>query len=241
MSASNSAIKTSPTDVLIFNIKLLLGGTIHELRNPVFAMGVTVDALEKRLGETSEIKPYFAALRHELDRILQLAHELGDLIAPINQCQVFSIKELIMKVISDLNSLAQSKEVSVTTNIDENLKPVFVDISRLQIALQRLIGLSIIRTPKGEEVKLKIVQHEDDHKSEIQIDIKDNGPLLDPRAMRDVLLPFGIRRGGKLSLDVAIAYTTILAHNGTMSAHNDKLKGLCFTVRLPNVVGDIAP
>ena len=215
------------------NVTALVAGTVHELRNPVFALGATVDALEQRLGATSEVAAHLSALRNELERILCLARELGELVTPVGPRVPTPINELVSRVIAGFAAAAQPQQTPIVLRaVAAGL--VDADAPRLEAALGRLVGLALCRTPAGGTVEVAIDRPAAADTPSVQISVRDVGPLLEPRALRDALVPFGLRRAGKLTLDVAIANALVQAHGGNMTVANGEHQGLRFTIELPS-------
>src|SRR5512133_210658 len=54
------------------SLRALVGGVVHEMRNPAFGIGVNLDALEATFGDEPRYRPFVAALRDSCNRILSL-------------------------------------------------------------------------------------------------------------------------------------------------------------------------
>ncbi|HEY6097959.1 MAG TPA: histidine kinase dimerization/phospho-acceptor domain-containing protein [Anaeromyxobacter sp.] len=56
----------------------LVSGVAHEVRNPLFAISATVDALDARFGGREDLGAFVATLRGEVDRLGRLMRDLLD-------------------------------------------------------------------------------------------------------------------------------------------------------------------
>ncbi len=54
----------------------LVAGVVHEVRNPLFGMSATLDAMERRFGTGEGEEPFLRALRRELERLTLLMRDL---------------------------------------------------------------------------------------------------------------------------------------------------------------------
>jgi len=213
----------------------LVAGIVHELRNPVFALGATLDALEQRLGPLAEIRPHLEVLRHELGRLTALARDLGELEPATARREPTDARELLARVVGERERWAAERQVALIARLPSAAGVLAADGARLAMGLGRVIDFAIARTPAGGDVTLR------GHKTEasgLRVLVLDRGPTLPPEALRDALVPFGVRREGKLTLDLAIAAATVAEHGGTMQVENGTAEGLRVTIDLPLVPPD---
>jgi signal transduction histidine kinase len=215
----------------------LVGGIIHEVRNPVFAMTATLDALEQRLGDRSDVRPHVTVLRQELERLTTLMRDLGEVIAPRGSRRRTSLSGLLARVVAERERSAAELGVTLVARFSSSLGFAELDETRMAAALARLLDFSVARTPSGGAVRLSA--HRSEHTARIAL--CDGGPVLAPDVLRVALAPFGLRRSGQLSLDVAIAAAVVRAHGGGMSVANEPVEGVRFTLELPCTEVDTSP
>ena len=60
------------------SLRALVGGVVHEIRNPVYGISINLDALEATFGEEPRYGPFVAALRESAERIASLMNDLRD-------------------------------------------------------------------------------------------------------------------------------------------------------------------
>ncbi len=209
----------------------LLAGIIHELRNPVFALGATLDALEQRLGDRTEVRPHLEVLRSEVDRIMALARDLGELAAPLGPTAATDTRALVSRLVADRERAAQRGQVALVVRLPSALPEIEADAGRLALGLGRLLDFAIARTPAGASVAVHA--HADAAPEAVRLVVSDGGGPLEPRALADALAPFGVRRAGRLTLDLAVAAAVAEQHGGRMAVENVGREGLRYAVTLP--------
>ena len=207
----------------------LVAGIVHELRNPVFALGATLDALEQRLGPRDDIQTHLEVLRHELGRLAGLARDLGELEPSTSPRQPTDARELLARVVADREPWAAGRQVALIARLPAAAGLVEADGRRLGAGFARIIDFAVARTPAGGDVTVHAHRDGDG----LRVLVLDRGPSLPAEALRDALSPFGVRREGKLTLDLAIAAAITAEHGGTMRVENGSAEGLRVTVDLP--------
>jgi signal transduction histidine kinase len=213
----------------------LVGGIVHELRNPVFALGATLDALEQRLGPRDEIRPHLEVLRHELGRLADLARDLGELEPSTARREPTDARELLSRVVAERERRAAERQVALIARLPSRAGLLNADGARLAMGIGRVVDFAVARTPAGGDVTVRAHKADRAGGPGLQVLVIDSGPGLPAEALRDALVPFGVRREGKLTLDLAIAAATVAEHGGTMQVENGSAEGLRIIIDLPLV------
>jgi len=228
VSASSRPPASGPADQAT-----LVAGIVHELRNPVFALGATLDALEQRLGPRDEIRHHLEVLRHELGRLAGLARDLGELEPSTAPRQPTEARELLARVVAERERWAAQRQVTLIARLPTSAGVVVADGARLSAGFGRLVDFAVARTPVGGDVAVRAHRDDSVGSGSLRVIVLDRGPGLPPEALRGALAPFGVRREGKLTLDLAIAAAVMAEHGGTMRVENGPGEGLRVTVDLP--------
>src|SRR5947207_128842 len=141
---------------------------------------------------------------------------------------------VIRAALETVRPVAESKGVTLTSNVDAEAGPVSGDPSRLQQVLWNLLTNSIKFTPKGGTVAVR-VQAVD---RQVEMTVEDSGPGIPPAFLPHVFERFrqaegGAARGkGGLGLGLAIARNVVELHQGTITgAHLGPGPGAVSTVR----------
>ncbi|MCG8614177.1 MAG: response regulator [Pseudomonadales bacterium] len=180
-----------------------LATTSHELRMPLHS----IDGLAKILLKDPALVPLHQQ-RHNVELISATATRLGNLVNDILdfasikhssldlQQEVVELRSVIVAVIDNVEPLIGSKDIVLTTDVDDSVKFVFADANRVQQILFNLLGNAIKFTEEGF-ILLKSRRKG----VAVEIEVIDTGVGIPPDKMDIIFEPFE-----KLSQNQATAY-----------------------------------
>jgi two-component system, OmpR family, sensor kinase len=220
----------------------------HELRTPLagisgfaelYRMGAAeVDATMNRI-ERESVR--LAGLVDDLLLLAQLDEGQHDLVRPAPM----DLRTLAVDALHDLRALDPTREISLTGpdgSPDPAPAPVLGAESRLRRVVTNLVGNAIAHTPAGSPVRVGVGTSGAD----AVLEIADSGPGMSPEQARLVFDRFyradtsRARDGsGGAGLGLAIAWSLVVAHGGTIDLDTAAGRGATFRVRMP-VHGDTA-
>jgi signal transduction histidine kinase/CheY-like chemotaxis protein len=218
-----------------------LATVAHELRTPLSAMLGWAHVLrEEKVDEATSVRALDAILRNARAQMRLIADllDVSRIVAGTMQVemQVVEPVAVIRAALETVRPAAESKGITLTSNVDAEAGPVTGDPSRLQQVLWNLLTNAIKFTPNGGTVAVR-VQAVD---GQVEVTVEDTGPGIPPAFLPYVFERFRqaageINRGkGGLGLGMAIARKVVELHEGTITAANrDPGPGAVFTVRLP--------
>ncbi|HUJ24970.1 MAG TPA: ATP-binding protein [Myxococcales bacterium] len=208
----------------------LVAGVAHEVRNPIFGMSATLDAMEARLGTDPQQEPFLRMMRRELDRVNALMRDLLEYGRPP---AVTLIKDEVAPVVAmAVRSCAPAAEMA-SVRIDNQVGPdagiVEMDAPRLAQVFQNLIENAIQHSPAGGVVRIEGSRGG----ARSAVRVLDSGPGFDPKDLPRIFEPFFSRRRGGTGLGLSIVQRIVEQHHGTLEATNRAEGGASVTVFLP--------
>lgn len=210
----------------------VLGGIAHEVRNVLFATGMTLEALEATQPASDELTGCIEALRRQLEPLHALVIDLGLLYdAPTSGFAPVSLNTMLRAAAEHCRPPKQGASVAVTD--DSGAVRVHVEQSSMLRALTHLLSYALQRSSTGFIVVPIVRVREIDGTSWVECLIADNGEALRAEDVDHVLDAYYPRSRGGFDARLATARRVIEAHGGTLHAEPGSGGGVRLVVRLP--------
>jgi signal transduction histidine kinase len=209
----------------------LVAGVAHEVRNPLFAISATVDAMEQASG--GSLKEYFEVLREEIDRMTRLMQDLlayGRPAAPV--FNAFSIGEIIDAAIRNSSALATRQRVELKKVIRAN-PTIVADRERLGRAMENLIDNAVQHSQAESAVTVHCATRSRGRSRYVDIKVQDRGRGFTQEDLSRIFEPFFSRRKGGTGLGLALVEQIVHEHGGEVGAANRSGGGAEVTVSIP--------
>jgi len=215
----------------------VVAGVAHEVRNPLFALSATVDALEARFGPQPAYARYAETLRQEVSRLSRLMSDLLDYGKPPRlDVTDAPIGPVVTGAITACTALAQQAGVRLVADVGDDLPPLPLDPARMLQVLQNLIDNAIQHSPKGAQVVVRAATVLAPNAAGIELSVADEGPGIRPEDLANIFEPFFTRRRGGTGLGLSIVHRIVEQHGGEIEAENRENGGALITVRLCRAV-----
>jgi len=197
----------------------LVAAISHDLRTPITALRVMVDAIEDGLVDDAGRERYLAAMRTHvtalagmIDDLFELSRlEAGDLEWSVEQVE---LSELVDETVAAMRVEAQAKGVQVAAELVPLPRPARADPEKLQRVLFNLIQNAIRHTPADGSVTVRA----EPAGEWVEIEVADTGEGIDSAARERVFDPFvrgdESRPDGGAGLGLAISRAIVEAHGG---------------------------
>ena len=211
----------------------VVAGVAHEVRNPLFAISATVDALEARFGPQPAYARYTETLRQEVSRLSRLMSDLLDYGRPPRLDLADSaIGPVVTRAIAVCGPLAEQNGVGLVAEIADELPLFPLDPARMLQVLQNLIDNAIQHSPPGGQVVVRAAPLLASDAVGIELSVADQGPGIREEDMANIFEPFFTRRRGGTGLGLPIVQRIVEQHGGEVVAKNREPSGALMTVRL---------
>ncbi len=214
----------------------------HELRTPVTTITLLVSLL--RRSPPNRWETYLEGLEQEAKRQSQLIEDILQ-VSRIDSGHIelklksIILKELVHKIISSHQVLAESHELALEHHIiDENLR-VDVDRAQLTQVLNNLVENAIRYTPSGGKITITTGATHREGQNWANIKISDTGIGIPGHELEHIFERFyrgeepRQRQISGSGLGLAIAKEILNLHGGRLTVESQVNKGSTFTVWLP--------
>jgi len=212
----------------------LVAGVAHNLRNPLFGITSTLDALELHLGERA-LADFFTVLRREAERLNRVVDQLLAFAragtGKRRESRVAS--EIIEAAVRRCEVRAREKDVCFAVRAAPDLPLLSLDTEEVVQALTNILENAVFFSPKGSEVSIELEPESRDATPGVRIRIADRGPGFDPELLAHAFEPFVSRRPGGTGLGLAMAARVVQQHGGQMHVANQPAGGGVVELWLP--------
>jgi signal transduction histidine kinase len=216
----------------------LVAWVSHDLRTPLAAIRVIVEALEDGVVTDPEtVARYHSTLRAEADRLAALVDDLFELSRTQSgtlqlQLERVTLEDLVSDAIAGVAPVAAAKGVRIEGRVDGVATELSVSTPEVLRALRNVLENAIRHTPTDGAVVVEAASAE----TEAVVSVVDSGGGI-PEADLERIFEVGYqvdraRTAGSAGLGLAIARGFVEAHHGDIRAANEN-GGARFTVRLP--------
>lgn len=210
----------------------LVAGVAHEVRNPLFAISATIDALEQT-ATGSDLQEYFEVLREEIDRMTKLMQDLlayGRPAAPV--FTEVPVKEIVEVAARACSAMAVKQRVEIIVTSVDGVS-VVADRDRLVRAVENLVMNAVQHSPQGGSVTVDATRRDGKRSGTVRIRVRDQGKGFAREDLPRVFEPFFSRRKGGTGLGLALVHQIVTEHGGEIAAANAEGGGAEVVISIP--------
>ena len=212
----------------------LTANLAHDMGTPLHSIGGLANLLLEREGWPPDVA-------HKLKLIVQQTQRLDNVIQNVRKAtrlpdphfEVLTIQEILSETLPLVESFMQKNKVEMSVNIDDGIKPLYVDRYRIQTALMNIIQNALEAMPQGG--KITISAHTLSRDGLIAVTINDTGTGMPPDMIEKACEPFFSTRQneGLRGLGLAIVRDIVKTHGGKMEIKSSPGEGTSIILFLP--------
>lgn len=217
-------------------IGLLAAGVAHEIGNPLQALSMTVQSLQRKASDDFS-KKKLELLTSHIDRISKIVREMSDLARPASRerrrCEV---NAALTRAIEVARYDKRAGNTDITLNLARQLPEVTaVEDQLVQVGINLALNAFDAMSENLPDRPRKLTVTTSPGKSGVEIRFEDSGPGIPQDALSRLFQPFYTTKtvGKGTGLGLAVSYRIIQDHGGTLRAENIPDSGARFVIELP--------
>jgi two-component system sensor kinase FixL len=212
----------------------------HELTHPLTAILSNAQAAQRFLDgddvDLSEVREILKDIVTEDQRAAEVIHRLRRLLKkgePQNYCDDVDLNEVIRDVLKLMRNDLINQNVTVDTDLAQNLPAVIGDRVQLQQVLLNLVLNACEAMTGNDSSKRQLLIASKMTKSAVRVSVTDHGGGIPEQKMEQIFERFFTTKKKGMGLGLSICRTIIDAHRGKIWAANNADHGATFHFRLP--------
>jgi signal transduction histidine kinase len=217
-------------------ISRLTSGVAHEVKNPLNAMVLHVEAMKSKLSQPSTeesragLAEHLEIIAKEVYRLDRVVKTFFDFARPVElRIQETELKPLVEEVLRLAEAEAQPRQVRVVFDVRAPLARVRVDRDLIKQALLNIVLNACQAMPEGGQLSISQATHD----GQVEIEVADQGVGI-PAEIRDKIfnLYFTTREQGS-GIGLPLAFRACQLHNGRLDFVSETGRGTTFRIQLP--------
>jgi PAS domain S-box-containing protein len=214
------------------SIGLLAAGIAHEVNTPIAGISSYTQMLLKETPESDRRKPILEKIEKQTFRAAEIVNGLLNF-SRLNgsEFKELDINQLINDSLALLDHQLQSSQITVESQYDRSLPPVYGNSGKLQQVFINLFLNARDAMPSGGELAVQTAMTD----SMVIVDISDTGTGISEENIKRIFDPFFTTKeiGKGTGLGLAVTYGIIQEHGGRIFVDSDSGRGTHFRVKLP--------
>ena len=213
----------------------LTARVIHELRNPLTVLSLSLSSIEREASQHPEIQQTLASAIGSVERMTNIVNSTLNFVRAENmEFEKLDLRSLVKETMPLLNSSMHKKRISIATSFDENPIPLILGHhSQLQQVLINLVDNSIDAIT-GEGLVTITVKASRDEQT-VHLEVSDTGVGIDEHDLHKIFSPFFTRKKNGTGLGLAITKSILDRHHATAQVISTPGTGTTFTISFPAV------
>ncbi|MFL6203267.1 MAG: sensor histidine kinase [Thermoanaerobaculia bacterium] len=220
----------------------LVGGLAHEVRNPLFCITATLDALLDNLDDTMEpqtVRRAIQSLAEPTARLSALMSELLEYGKPLGRnLAAGPLGAVVLEAFAENRGLADDRGVRLRAELGERDHRICMIRPRLLMALSNLVQNAVQHTPAGGEIVVELSslrEAENGGRGWVRCAVRDSGPGFLEEDLPRIFEPFFTRRRGGTGLGLSIVQRVVEEQRARIVAGNRPGGGAVVTVDFPAI------
>ena len=214
----------------------MAAGLVHEIRNPLAGMKVSIEVLLTELNIEERDKDVLVKVVEQIKHIELLMKNLLNYARPVAAQPVsVNVNKILEKTIYFVEKhpsfFSGEPCKQIIKELDDHLPEIVADPQQLQQVFLNLLLNSVDAISEGG--KITITTRHDEKRKAVAVELRDTGKGIPAELMEKIFQPFFTTKGKGTGLGLAVSKRIVEEHGGSIEVANQVSGGVSFTITLP--------
>ena len=206
----------------------------HEIRNPLSAVKMNMQLLQRRLDLAGYDKRRLEICVHEVGRLEEILQKLLDHAKPLDlRTTAVDPSQLTQSCLDLLEPKIAQKGIRIKQRHSTYLSTALVDPGELERALINLLLNAIEASPEGGVIEVWSGEESRGPGAFLELGVRDQGPGIEPGQIPHLFTPFHTGKAQGTGLGLSNVKRIVEAHSGQVKVKSGPGRGAEFVMRLP--------
>ncbi|MFW5871407.1 MAG: two-component system sensor histidine kinase NtrB [Verrucomicrobiota bacterium] len=216
-------------------VKLLAAGVAHEIGNPLNALNIHLQLLQREVKKLPEeqkdtLSDLVDVAKNEVSRLDLIITQFLRAIRPKEpDFQISGVDKLLEEVLTLLTQEMENRRIKVEVEKPEKIPRIKVDQNQIKQAFFNIIKNGFQAMPDGGRLKINVSVAD----NSVVFAFRDTGKGINAEDMSRIFEPYYTNKSGGSGLGLMIVQRIIQDHGGQIEVASKKGEGTVFTVYLP--------
>jgi signal transduction histidine kinase len=208
----------------------MAANVVHEIRNPLVAIGGFARRLERRAAERSDEERYARIILTEVARLERIVQDvLGLAKDPKAEREAARLEEIVEDCLRLLEQRLAEQAIALDLRVGARAAPVHAHVAQMKQAILNVLNNAIEAMPHGGTLGVRL----EPEAEEVSLRVQDSGPGIPEEQRGRVFQPFFTTKERGTGLGLTLVQKILRAHGGAVEVGEAPGGGAEVCLRLP--------
>ncbi len=209
-------------------VRDLAAGVAHEIGNPLNAISLNIQMLERDPSDQESI----AIIKTQVRRLDGIIRGFLEALKPSRpHLMPGSLADPLKNCLEAMKPQFEDRRIAVTLDIPAALPPVALDANQFEQVFFNLLKNALEAMKDGSRIEIGLAS--DDR--EVAVTVRDHGAGMSAEQLVHLFEPYHTSKAKGTGLGLMITHRIVTDHGGTLAAESTPGEGTVFTIRLPRL------